>query len=227
MTAEAAATDLAPARPAARWPSGPICRSATSCDARDPARARRSTTIGSAGALAMGRTPVREALKRLEAERLVVAHPRRGTFATDVNITDLRHIFEVRQQLEPFAAAAAAERATGAERRALTELRRDAAPARACAGSRPADLMRLDLRVHRGDLRGHPQPVSSRTRWCATTTSPPASGACSPTGCPIWPATSTSTGRCCGHHRADAADDAAELAAGHVARFEHAIRAVI
>ena len=47
-------------------------------------------------ALGMGRTPIREALKRLESERLVVAYPRRGTFATDVNISDLAHISEVR-----------------------------------------------------------------------------------------------------------------------------------
>ena len=37
---------------------------------------------------------------------------------------------------------------------------------------------------------------SSRTRLSVTTTSPPASGACSPTGCPTWPATSASTVRC-------------------------------
>ena len=49
--------------------------------------------------LGMGRTPIREALKRLAHERLVVAYPRRGTFATDVNITDLAHISEVRQHL--------------------------------------------------------------------------------------------------------------------------------
>src|SRR4051812_34326968 len=72
--------------------------------------------------LGLGRTPVREALKRLERERLVVAYPRRGTFATDVKIADLGHISEVRQQLEPVAAAAAASRATAADRAALRSL---------------------------------------------------------------------------------------------------------
>src|SRR6266487_3056090 len=98
--------------------------------------------------LGIGRTPVREALKRLEYERLVVAYPRRGTFATDVNITDLTHISEVRQQLEPIAAAGAARRATGAERAALGEL---ADQLRSPAMSRldAADLMRMDLRTHR------------------------------------------------------------------------------
>ena len=37
---------------------------------------------GLAKELGVGRTPVREALKRLELDRLVVTYPRRGTFAT-------------------------------------------------------------------------------------------------------------------------------------------------
>ena len=39
--------------------------------------------------LAMGRTPVREAIKRLSLENLVTVFPRRGTFASEINITDL------------------------------------------------------------------------------------------------------------------------------------------
>ena len=41
-----------------------------------------------AAELELGRTPVREALKRLEADRLVVSFPRRGTFATGVDVAD-------------------------------------------------------------------------------------------------------------------------------------------
>ncbi|MFI7296510.1 GntR family transcriptional regulator [Streptomyces sp. NPDC050121] len=101
-----------------------------------------------AQSLGVGRTPVREALKRLQYERLIATYPRRGTFATDVNITDLAHISEVRQELEPLAAAQAARRATAADRATLTDLLRELqSPA-----SRPqdaADLMHLDLQVHR------------------------------------------------------------------------------
>uniref|UniRef100_UPI0015F0CBDF GntR family transcriptional regulator n=1 Tax=Pseudonocardia pini TaxID=2758030 RepID=UPI0015F0CBDF len=61
-----------------------------------------------AAELGTGRTPVREALKRLEGDRLVVAYPRRGTFATAVDITDLSHLSEVRLALEPLAARSAA-----------------------------------------------------------------------------------------------------------------------
>ncbi|MGN6723780.1 MAG: GntR family transcriptional regulator [Marmoricola sp.] len=100
-----------------------------------------------ATSLGIGRTPVREALKRLAVERLVIAYPRRGTFATDVNITDLAHISEVRTHLEPIAARSAAERATAAERaefqEILDELHRPTSPRTA------RDLMRIDLRIHR------------------------------------------------------------------------------
>ncbi|GHJ33620.1 GntR family transcriptional regulator [Streptomyces hygroscopicus subsp. sporocinereus] len=101
-----------------------------------------------AQSLGVGRTPVREALKRLQYERLITTYPRRGTFATDVNITDLAHISEVRQELEPLAAAQAARRATAADRAALTALRRELRD----AAERPPDaagLMSLDLKVHR------------------------------------------------------------------------------
>ena len=37
----------------------------------------------------MGRTPLREAIKRLALENLVTVFPRRGTFASEINITDL------------------------------------------------------------------------------------------------------------------------------------------
>ncbi|WP_274918146.1 GntR family transcriptional regulator [Streptomyces sp. WZ-12] len=101
-----------------------------------------------AQSLGVGRTPVREALKRLQYERLITTYPRRGTFATDVNITDLAHISEVRLELEPLAAAQAARRATATDRTNLTTLRRELTT----AAARPldaVDLMHLDLQVHR------------------------------------------------------------------------------
>ncbi|MEU3851081.1 GntR family transcriptional regulator [Streptomyces sp. NPDC029554] len=100
-----------------------------------------------AQSLGVGRTPVREALKRLQYERLITTYPRRGTFATEVNITDLAHICEVRLELEPLAAARAARRATAADRAALTALRQELAGA--APGRQDAELMHLDLQAHR------------------------------------------------------------------------------
>ena len=98
--------------------------------------------------LGLGRTPVREALKRLEHERLVVAYPRRGTFATEINVTDLTHIFEVRAVIEPAAAASAARHATPADRATFQALAGQLAAAADLAGQ-PGELMTLDMRIHR------------------------------------------------------------------------------
>lgn len=62
--------------------------------------------------LNLGRTPIREALKQLEAESLVVVVPRRGMFVADVQITDLQQIYEVRMTLEGLCARLASKRAT-------------------------------------------------------------------------------------------------------------------
>ena len=62
--------------------------------------------------LELGRTPIREALQRLNAEGLVHIVPRRGMFVTDISITDLQKIFEVRIVLAGFCARLAAQRGT-------------------------------------------------------------------------------------------------------------------
>ena len=62
--------------------------------------------------LGLGRTPIREALKRLELERLVSIIPRRGIFVTPINLTDLQRLYEVRLDLECLATELAAQRGT-------------------------------------------------------------------------------------------------------------------
>jgi DNA-binding GntR family transcriptional regulator len=62
--------------------------------------------------LGLGRTPIREALKRLSLEKLVVIVPRRGMFVTEIGIRDLQQLFEMRLPLESLAARLAAERGT-------------------------------------------------------------------------------------------------------------------
>ncbi len=62
--------------------------------------------------LGLGRTPIREALKQLQSENLVVVVPRRGMFVADVAITDLQQIYEVRVELESLCARLAAQRIT-------------------------------------------------------------------------------------------------------------------
>lgn len=62
--------------------------------------------------LGLGRTPIREALKRLELERLITIIPRRGIFVTPINLTDLQRLYEVRVNLEGLATELAAQRGT-------------------------------------------------------------------------------------------------------------------
>jgi DNA-binding GntR family transcriptional regulator len=110
-----------------------------------------------AQALGVGRTPVREALKRLEGDRLVVSFPRRGTFATGMDITDLAHISEIRAQLEPLAARRAAERAPRTVRAELAELAVSIQELDVTRVDR-TELMRCDLAVHRAVYRAAGNP---------------------------------------------------------------------
>ncbi len=97
--------------------------------------------------LGIGRTPVREAIKRLALENLVTVFPRRGTFASEINITDLADISEVRVQLEGHAAYRAAQRLNKDQRLELEGL------LEALDHSQGSDdivaLMALDAAVHR------------------------------------------------------------------------------
>jgi DNA-binding GntR family transcriptional regulator len=70
----------------------------------------------------VGRTPLRDAIHRLEMQRLVAIYPRRGTFATEINIGDLALITDVREELEALAASQAAVRATESDRSAMARL---------------------------------------------------------------------------------------------------------
>lgn len=74
-----------------------------------------------AGALEMSRTPVREALRRLEIERLVENSPRRGLAVPTMSLSDLSEIFDIREVLEGLAARRAAQRISPTELAALRD----------------------------------------------------------------------------------------------------------
>jgi DNA-binding GntR family transcriptional regulator len=98
------------------------------------------------GDLGIGRTPIREALKLLEAEQLISVAPRRGMFVAGINITDLAEIQEIRSVLDPLCVHLAAERISPAE---LAELRDIVGEAEQVDGDRDAArLLRLDGRFH-------------------------------------------------------------------------------
>jgi DNA-binding GntR family transcriptional regulator len=93
--------------------------------------------------LQLGRTPIREALKRLSLEKLVTIVPRRGMFVTDIGITDLKHLYEVRTEMEAMAARLAARRGTAAHWQ-----RMEAALRQVPAQSDPSALIAIDGACH-------------------------------------------------------------------------------
>ncbi len=113
--------------------------------------------------LGVGRTPIREAINRLALEDLVTVYPRRGTFVSEIEITDLAQISDVRRQLEGHAAYRAAENGSAAQRAEADGLIAELERPR----SNAEELMRLDAHVHRFVYRcsGNPYLVSTLDRY--------------------------------------------------------------
>ncbi|MBS3994936.1 MAG: GntR family transcriptional regulator [Alkaliphilus sp.] len=65
--------------------------------------------------LGVSRTPVREAIRKLELEGLVIMVARKGAYVADVSVKDILDVLEVRCVLEGLAASLAAERMTEEE----------------------------------------------------------------------------------------------------------------
>jgi DNA-binding GntR family transcriptional regulator len=94
-----------------------------------------------------GRTPVREAIQQLIRDGFVTVIPRRGTFVSAINLTDLAGIYEVRVHLESWEARLAAERLTDQERAVAESLIGELDALTADDGHEP--LLALDRRIHR------------------------------------------------------------------------------
>lgn len=96
--------------------------------------------------LEMGRSPIRNALQRLEQERLVNILPRQGTLVSEIGLDDFQEVFEMRMELEGFAAYLAARRAKSEHLHALEELLRNAEQ-NTQDGSNKIDI-EIDKRFH-------------------------------------------------------------------------------
>jgi len=71
----------------------------------------------------VSRAPIREALLRLEGERLVTVLPRQGTVVNPISLSDARDLFGLRLVVEPACATAAAQAAPAHALAALDEFR--------------------------------------------------------------------------------------------------------
>lgn len=75
-----------------------------------------------AAELGISRLPVREALRRLEVEGLVLLRPRRGYVVASLNADEIRELFDIRAMLEERAGFLATERRTDDDVEALSVL---------------------------------------------------------------------------------------------------------
>ena len=106
--------------------------------------------------LEVGRTPVREALLRLQHDGFVDVNGRRGTFVSTIDISDLSAIYEARARIESWATRLAAERLREPERREAQGLIEALA---ALADPPELDpLLALDRRIHRFIYRAAKNP---------------------------------------------------------------------
>ena len=103
-----------------------------------------------AAELEMGLVPVREALKLLAYENLVVITPRHGMYVADVNVPDLEQVSEMRLTLEGLSARLAAERATPDDLIVLEALRQEQAGTPAGDSRR---LIAVDHKFHQAVAR--------------------------------------------------------------------------
>lgn len=69
--------------------------------------------------LGVSRTPVREAIRKLEKESFVIMIPRKGAYVADLTKKDILEVLEIRKELEGFAAYLAAERMSLSEKESL------------------------------------------------------------------------------------------------------------
>ncbi len=72
--------------------------------------------------LGLGRTPVREALQRLEAENLVEIMPRRGIRTTSIDVKQQLRLLETRRVLEELQVSLAVRRASDTQRQRFGEI---------------------------------------------------------------------------------------------------------
>jgi DNA-binding GntR family transcriptional regulator len=96
-----------------------------------------------AGRLGVSTTPLREALRRLEAEKLVISRAHRDTIVAPLSLENLLHVYAVRLALDPLAAELAAREATDAQ---LASMQTSFAHH---GGHSAVDLLHRNRRVHR------------------------------------------------------------------------------
>jgi DNA-binding GntR family transcriptional regulator len=106
----------------------------------------RMMEVELAESMGVSRTPVREAIKKLEQEGLVTVEPRKGAYASQISVKDMVDILEVRQDMEGLAAHMAAYRMTPKQMKELEVI--SAEYNKAVEASNMADMIKYDTAFH-------------------------------------------------------------------------------
>lgn len=112
------------------------------------------TEMDLAAWLQMSRTPVREAMRRLESQGLLLNQPFRGAVVMTLSEGDVRDLFAVRELLETAAAGWCAQHATAAEVAAMRALIDEENRALA----EPQTLIEINRRFHQAICEGAQNP---------------------------------------------------------------------
>ncbi len=96
--------------------------------------------------LGVSRTPIREAIRKLELEGLVVMIPRKGAEVAQITEKSLKDVLEVRRAMDAFIAELACERITDEEIAALQEAAK--AFEEATRGKDTTTIAKADVRFH-------------------------------------------------------------------------------
>lgn len=108
----------------------------------------RMMEVDLADEMGVSRTPVREAIRKLEKEGLVTIEPRRGAYASDISVKDMVDTMEVREHLESLAACLAAQTMTDEQREELEHIADEYA--KAIQNNNMEDMIHYDELFHKG-----------------------------------------------------------------------------
>lgn len=107
----------------------------------------RMMEVDLADEMGVSRTPVREAIRKLEKEGLVSIKPRKGAYASEISVKSMMDILEVRSHLESLAANLAAERMSPVEKAELKQMEDQFEEALRTGDMQ--EMIRTDSRFHR------------------------------------------------------------------------------
>jgi DNA-binding GntR family transcriptional regulator len=106
--------------------------------------------------LGVSTTPLREAIRRLTSEGMIHLEAHRDARVTDVSAAEARHLYEVRESVDPLAAALAAQRRTDADVALISQALEQLTPIRDATN---LDALMAHREFHRAVYRASGNPI--------------------------------------------------------------------